>query len=412
MVKKPGTLPLRGLLVCALLALALLSGCAVRSEASFLSVKPHAEQLATEAPEEPQVEPVDSYLTLRTTLLSFVGTHTAEGTLDVSHYGETLTQDMDQAVDYVCRTDPVGAYAVNSIYYSLHEQDGQKLMEVSILFRRTLEEIQSIRTVRGMINAQKLIEQALESFDSRLVLQISGYDAMDFKSNIAHYCAQHPEIVMEIPSVYCNVFPQSGKVRVVELRFTYTTSPAEMSAMRDQVQVIFDAAKGYVSKNAGDAVGFQQLYAFLTERLRYTVESSVTPAYSLLCQGKGDSLAFANVFAALCIRSGLDCQVVRGTRNGAEWYWNIVRVDETYYHVDLCGDLAEEQLTYRADGDMTAYAWPKDQYPPCGSAQEPVQPAETEAPQPTAPEEPTQEAAPSAPTEPTQEPAPTEPTNP
>lgn len=414
----------RRLLPCLLLSLSLLAGCAVQQEASFLNIKPHAEQLATDAPEEAQIEAVDNYLSLRTTLLALVGEHTAKSTLDVSQYGEGLAQDMDQAVDYVTRTDPVGAYAVNSIYYTLREADGQQLMDVEFLYRHTLEDIQSIRTVRGMINAQKLIEQALERFDDHLILQISGYDEGNFRANITQYCTAHPDSIMELPSVYCNVFPQSGKVRVVELRFTYTTSPEEMAAMREQVQVIFDAAKGYVSKNAGDAVGFQQLYAFLTERFTYTVESSVTPAYSLLCQGKGDSFAFANVFAALCSRSGLSCQVVHGTRDGVDWYWNLVKVEQTYYYVDLCGDLDEDQLLYRADSEMSAYAWQKDLYPPCGpqETQQPTSPTASEptsepaepSSAPTDPSVPTEETEPTSveetaePTGPTEAPAPTE----
>ena len=139
----------RRLLPCLLLSLSLLAGCAVQQEASFLNIKPHAEQLATDAPEEAQIEAVDNYLSLRTTLLALVGEHTAKSTLDVSQYGEGLAQDMDQAVDYVTRTDPVGAYAVNSIYYTLREADGQQLMDVEFLYRHTLEDIQSIRTVRA-----------------------------------------------------------------------------------------------------------------------------------------------------------------------------------------------------------------------------------------------------------------------
>ena len=43
------------------------------------------------------------------------------------------------------------------------------------------------------------------------------------------------------------------------------------------------------------------------ERYDYRIETSITPAYSLLRHGVGDSRAFAVVYAAMCQQAGLEC---------------------------------------------------------------------------------------------------------
>ena len=110
---------------------------------------------------------------------------------------------------------------------------------------------------------------------------------------------------------------------------------------------------------------YAQLSSFLTERFDYQYDTSITPSYSLLCHGVGDSRAFAVVYAAMCQRSGLDCQVVSGTRAGDAWFWNIICDDGIYYHVDLIQNSGFRKLS---DQEMAGYVWDYSAYPACGVA--------------------------------------------
>ena len=69
---------------------------------------------------------------------------------------------------------------------------------------------------------------------------------------------------------------------------------------------VFESAVLYVSGDGAEKQKFSQLYAFLMERFDYKVETSITPAYSLLRHGVGDSRAFATVYAAMCRLAGLE----------------------------------------------------------------------------------------------------------
>ena len=205
------------------------------------------------------------------------------------------------------------------------------------------------------------VEDALDQFADTLVLQIAGYQETDFGAIIQDYAQRNPDRVMEVPGVSVRTFPDQGETRVVELSFHYRTDRSELRAMREQVQPVFSSAALYVSGGAGEWTKFNQLHTFLTERFdAYTIESTITPAYSLLCQGVGDSRAFAQVYAAMCSRIGLEARVVSGKRDGELRWWNLVRIDGSWYHLDL---MTDKRFAPRTDELMTGYEWDRTVYP-------------------------------------------------
>lgn len=114
------------------------------------------------------------------------------------------------------------------------------------------------------------------------------------------------------------------------------------------------------------------------ERFDYKQDTSLTPAYSLLCHGVGDSRAFATVYAAMCRGAGLECTVVTGTRDGVPYTWNIVQDNGQYYHVDLLRCHVTGQFKQTRDWEMNGYVWDYSAYPACGGWQAPAAAEETE----------------------------------
>jgi hypothetical protein len=89
--------------------------------------------------------------------------------------------------------------------------------------------------------------------------------------------------------------------------------------MQAYVQPVFSSASLYVSGESEQNTKFDMLYTFLMQRNTYRQERSITPAYSLLRHGVGDSKALASVYAAMCRQANLDCRVIFGTRYGEPW---------------------------------------------------------------------------------------------
>jgi hypothetical protein len=299
----------------------------------------------------------------------------SEAIMTLSGYSEAQARsDMEKVITYCTQSYPIGAYAVEQIRYEI----GQGLLLLQIDYRKSKAQIDRIQSVRGIAGAQEAIGKALENCADSLVLQVTLYTEMDVVQYIADYAAEYPNLVMEVPQVTSQIYPQSGNTRILELEFSYQNSREKLREMLRQVRQVFSSARLYVAGDVDDSVKLSQLYGFLMERFEYVLQTSITPAYSLLSYGVGDSRAFAQVYAALCRQSGLEVVTVSGTCNGESRFWNIVRDGEGYYHVDLleCAQLGS--LRKKTDGEMTGYVWDYSAYPACLGDPEQSRSASTE----------------------------------
>lgn len=377
-----------------LLAICLLfTGCSWM-DGSYHSITPH-QQLS--GGNDSQVVVAENYLQIRTALENMVSSGTESSVISVADFQQDQLRDcMDMAVRHIKTTFPVGAWAVEEITYEVGAIGEISAVSVAILYRHERDEIQRIQQVSDMEQARTLIGNALSSYEAGLVMLIENYQALDIHQMVEDYAEENPGDVMEIPEVSAQLYPSNGRVRVLELKFTFQSSRDSLRSMQEVVRRIFDSAALYVSRDARDSQKLSQLYSFLMERFaEYQIKTSITPAYSLLNHGVGDSSAFAVVYAEMCQRAGLECHVVVGTRSGEPWYWNIVLEDGYYYHVDLLASLAQGNLQPMTDADMADYVWDYSAYPVCtGKPQEeaaakpdnsPTQ--STEPPETTAPQE-------------------------
>ena len=380
------------MLICAAL---LLSGCNTIGDGFFVSVTPHQQQGAQEGE---QAVSASNYSQLLSALKQMISAGTENLIISVARYvQDSVDSAMRLAIKEVTTSDPVAAYAVESITYEVGASSGQPAVAVEVTYLHDKTEIRKIRNVKDSEEAKGYIANALDQCATGIVLYLEEYSEADFAQMAEDYADENPKKVMEMPQVTVNVYPEAGKSRIVELRFAYQTSRDVLRSMQSQVSSVFDSAAIYVSGYNGDMEKYQQLYAFLMEFLvegDYQLETSITPSYSLLRHGVGDAKAFATVYAAMCREAELECKVVSGTKDGAPWYWNMVRVDGTYYHVDLnrCSALGGYQQW--TDLDMNGYVWDYFAYP------ESVVPT---IPETTAPAETTQTLPTEGSTDPTEE---------
>lgn len=308
-----------------------------------------------------------NYLQLQRVLMDLVKSGTESAVIYLEEYEQSLIQGgLRAAVRYIKEMYPIGAYAVEEISYETGTRAGRPAAVVNISYLHGRYELGKIQSVENVAQAQELIAKALEDFDISLVMEIQEYYRTDFAQMVEDYAEQAPNLVMEIPEVMVAVYPDAGLNRVVELKFSYETSRDSLRQMQNQVQRVFASSRLYVNSDDTEALKFAQLYAFLMERFDYQIATSITPAYSLLSHGVGDSRTFAVVFAAMCRQVDLECLVIAGTREGEPWSWNLVRDDGNYYHVDLLACSQEGGFRERTDAEMGQYVWDYSAYPASG----------------------------------------------
>jgi flagellar basal body-associated protein FliL len=351
------------LLVMAVLAL---SGCVSWMDGSYVSVTPYE---GPSPQEDQKMLSASDYLQLRNVMVEMVESGRESGLISVSGMEQNLiTHYMNQVITHVTRENPIGAYAVDQISYELGTTSGQNALAVSITYNHNRAEIRRIKECDSMEAVSKQIALALNNCEAGVVLLINSYRETDFTQNVRDYADDYPEFVMELPQVTVNMYPEKGSVRLVELQFTYQTSRESLRDMQNRVKPLFDSARLYVSGDASETEKYAQLYAFLMERATYEIQTSITPSYSLLHHGVGDSRAFAVVYAAMCRWAGLDCMVVSGTVDGEPRFWNIICCDGANYHLDLLRCNEQGQINICADDQMQGYVWDYSAYPACGTA--------------------------------------------
>lgn len=342
----------------------LLGGCGWL-DGSYVSVTPHQEQTASVRTENLTVS---NYEELLKTMEDVVSKGTESCVINVVNYDQdNLEINVSNAVQRIRRIFPVGAYAVEQIDYEIGSNAGKTAIALEITYRHGHNEIRNIQKAKDSTAARKFVGQTLESYDTMLVMELMEYEELDYTQMVQEYAMLHPQNVMEIPQITWETYG-IGASRVVELTFFYQTSRDALRTMQTQVQPVFDSAKLYVSGEGAQAQKYAQLYVFLVERYDYKLETSITPAYSLLRHGVGDSRAFATVYAAMCRDAGLECMVVTGTRDGEPWVWNIICEDGFYWHVDLLRCNEAGQFQKQLDGDMEGYVWDYSAYPLCDNA--------------------------------------------
>ena len=302
---------------------------------------------------------------LQAVMEDLVSSGTINAVINVTDFDDgTVKSSMKAVSDYICTAYPLGAWAVDELSYEIGNSGGMQAISVSITYLHSRAQIRRVQTVADIEAAEAAMGQALSNCDTGIVLLVQQYEKTDFAQMAADYADRNPNQVMEMPQVLEGVYPEKGVSRVVELNFTYQTSREALRNMQEQVQPVFSAARLYVSGDGSDLQKYSQLYSFLMERFDYTHETSITPAYSLLRHGVGDSKAFATVYAAMCRRADLECLVITGTRDGEPWTWNMVCDDEAYYHVDLLSTAGGfKELT---DDEMEGYVWDYSAYPEAG----------------------------------------------
>ncbi|MDY3224411.1 MAG: transglutaminase-like domain-containing protein [Candidatus Faecousia sp.] len=339
----------------------LLTGCGWFN-GSYVSITPHQEQKQTSHAESITAS---NYRELLEALKQIIASGTEVAAIHVEDYPEnTLEDGIRRAAKVAMRNDPIGAYAVENIQYEIGSSSGLPAVSVTVTYRHNSTELQRIRRAANMEQSCAIVANVLESYESSIVMLVDAYAEFDFSQYVQDYASVHPDTVMETPQVTEAVYG-TGDSRIVELIFSYQTSRDALRRMQAQVEPVFDSAVLYVSGDGDDHQKYAQLYAFLMERFDYKQETSLTPAYSLLRHGIGDSRAFAQVYAAMCRDAGLACMSITGTRDGEPWTWNMILDNGQYYHVDLLRCSESGKYREQTDEEMGGYVWDYSAYPAC-----------------------------------------------
>ena len=355
---KKGPMKKRFFALLAALSL-LLTGCSGLLERDYTSVTPHNAAPATEG--DPSILRADSYQELVNALIYFVNGGMEEGVVRLYTDAENVEPFLSDACLEVVQEDPLGAYCVEFIKYTVDPVVAYSEAHLDITYRRTREQVASIVQATGVTAIRSELESALSSFAPSRTLRIRYFEEDEaFIRDLARqaYYAV-PACALGMPEIDLSLYPNSGQQRIVEILLRYPLEHAELEARRDVLSLRLEEL----------AAPLSSLREKLPAAARAVLEAGEydpqggTTAYDLLEDGAACSEGLALAFAALCRELDISCQVAWGELNGEPRFWNIVQTEAGWRHLDLpeSGELpyTDQQLL------ELGYLWDMSAFPSC-----------------------------------------------
>lgn len=327
---------MKRMMLCALCVL-MLSGCGILRQRAYVVVEPHQEDYQ-KSPDSDTIT-VSSYGGLKNAILSLVEDGVKDGVLRTETYSGNLDADLDQAIYEVTQVSPLGVFAVEHMTYDYSRIVSYYEVHLNIAFRRQPEEIASILYVTDMDAALEMIREAMAAYEPSLILRVGNYEFLDMENAVSKIYEAHPEFALEKPEISIALYPDSGTQRILELDFTYHSDRAQLLEQKEQLQQkIAYIARIYGSAQL-DLTNAKRLYKRLG---RDTVlieeaedaERTADSAYGLLVEQQATSYGFAQAYLSLLDACEIEGELVSGRKNGARYYWCLVRLDGEYYYVD------------------------------------------------------------------------------
>ena len=322
--------------VLALAAVLLLSGCGNMFEDSYHYAAPFTYNVDGESGDAIEIS---NYSMLKSALIDMVSRRAEEAVFRFSRYNGSVADDLASACMEIRTANPLGAYAVESMSYDTSRIVSYYLAELRVSYRRSAEEVGQVTWITSLPELDGLIRDCVSDYGGRLVLRIYSeqVDEDYIASRVEAMHLSDPVTVVVEPETEITSYPNEGPNRIYDVSFRYHTNSQRLRTMSrrlsEQISAMADAIDAEDDPHAAlDAA--EALYS----RLRETDGSGRT-AYAAIVSRSADSKGIALAYGAVCGALGLECIPVRGQALGEmgaeEHWWNILRLEGAYYHVDV-----------------------------------------------------------------------------
>lgn len=191
--------------------------------------------------------------------------------------------------------------------------------------------------------------------DSGALLSSVGVD--DFWNVYYAVLADHPEIFWVGAGVQAEENSLIGKV--VSYKIEAVVPVEARSSMREKIEEAADTCIAGISPEAETYEKIKYVYEYLIDTVEYQANSadsqniqSALLYHSSVCAG------YSKAFQYILNRMGIFCTYVTGEiKGGGEHGWNMVRIGEEYYYVDVTwGDpVFANQVGEAVQGDVKNY---------------------------------------------------------
>lgn len=146
----------------------------------------------------------------------------------------------------------------------------------------------------------------------------------------------HPELFW-LDTRYSYSYTPQGTIRAITLVFNTTIHSIENA--KADFDSIVQTVLANTSNLSSELEKEKYVHDYLSDLISYNDTADMNQsAYSALVNGSSVCAGYSRAFQHLMIELDIPCYYCTGTANGENHAWNIVKLDDSYYNVDLSWD--------------------------------------------------------------------------
>ena len=282
---------------------------------------------------------------------------------DASYSGNPA-EDLAAACWQVRTEDALCIYCVENIAYELTQIVSVTEAKITITYSPKAIPVAEIVSMPYATDLNECIAEAISSGRSKMAILIlrSTLTAEDMAARFSAVYRKNPGLSPVEPSVSVTMFSGTGTQRLYELEVDTGMTNERFIAEK----IAMDSLPFYPEENADERTLAENAALYLLDACN---ENAPHTIYSALIEKNASPEGIALAYVELCRRSGLDCRIVYGQKDWQDHCWNIVRIDDEYYHVDLFAGMKSGFL--KSDSTFWgSYRWSVNEYPKCSAGDE------------------------------------------
>ena len=360
-------------LVMAAVVVFSLCGCSGWFNKEYLSVKDYVPPVQENYSSKDKIS-VRNFTGLRQALLRFAYAGESEGRIvfDASYDGDPL-EDLASACWQVRTQDALCAYCVENIAYELTKIVTTNEATVYYSYSNFCESADNIVHLPYSYGVESTLLETLENRDRKLVVLVasSSYTAEDIEGLLTRVYRENPTLVPREPRASVNMYSGTGSQRLYEISINYGLTSEELEQRIAALQAV-DAFSGMDMESLSNGQRALAACQYLMQHCQLSAAAADNTAYSALVNHTANSEGLALAYVDLCRQLKLECSIVYGQYQWQDRCWNIVKIDGSYYHVDVFEAInsgLESSFMVNDENFWGNHRWDVASYPKCTGEQ-------------------------------------------
>jgi len=316
---------------------------------------------------DPNVEVVRNYAELRRYVFGLVNNHVEFSEVLFSGYAGNAVSDIASVCNAVKTESAYGAYCVDYVAYDMTQIVSSYEASITISYKYTAEELETLMTTSNHDSLSEIMAQELESETDRVVVKVNNgtSDSAAVLELMDQIMRNHPLAISYYPGFSVKIYSSNSSQRIYEMSITYDEAIDNVKRLDEMNTVLTRTVQLIESQDSAQKIAAAAVaFAALSDVSNIGGDT----AYAALVEGLANSEGAACAFKALCDKLEIECMVVSGRMGKNEHYWNIVKVDNDYYHVDVSvmEESGAKNALFLRDADKQVDCWwDQSEYPDC-----------------------------------------------